>query len=110
MSIPTVGACLIPLLRVLAQSPEGLPSGAAQERAAEVLALSREDRAVELPSGGSAFRNRVAWAQVRLKKAGLTDNPAKGVWRITRKGQALLEAGEEATDARVRRALSTRAS
>ena len=110
MAVPTVTSCLAPLLRVLALEPAGLGCGLAQDRVAQALGLSAEDMASELPSGGAAFRNRVAWAQVRLKRAGLTHSPAKGVWGVTTEGRAILALGADAAEDRLRRALGGRGS
>jgi restriction system protein len=39
-----------------------------------------------LPSGGSRFRNRVAWARFYLVREGLLDSSKHGVWSLTDKG------------------------
>lgn len=49
--------------------------------------LSNEDRLEVLPSGGqTVFKNRVAWANTYLKKAGLLDSPARATVVITKAG------------------------
>jgi restriction system protein len=49
--------------------------------------LSDEDRSRFLPSGQqTVIANRVGWAKTYLKKAGLLDNPRRGIVRITRPG------------------------
>jgi restriction system protein len=39
-----------------------------------------------LPSGGSRFRNQVAWARFYLVREGLVDSSKHGVWSLTEKG------------------------
>jgi len=39
-----------------------------------------------LPSGGSRFRNQVAWARFYLVREGLIDSSKHGVWSLTEKG------------------------
>lgn len=39
-----------------------------------------------LPSGGSRFRNQVAWARFYLVREGLIDSSKRGVWSLTEKG------------------------
>jgi hypothetical protein len=91
MPIPTFKGFIDPLLRVLGDSPDGLRAGAAHELVAERLGLTDTEMAERLPSGVQAtFRNRNSWAQDRLKRAGLTENPRTGYWRITAGGTALL--------------------
>ncbi len=54
--------------------------------------FSEEDLAEVLPSGRqTVFVNRVAWAGVYLKKAGLIDSPARANYVITVQGQQVLK-------------------
>ena len=39
-----------------------------------------------LPSGGSRFRNQVAWARFYLVREGLIDSSQRGVWSLTERG------------------------
>ena len=56
-----------------------------------VFELSPEDRAKLLPSGGTlTFASRVGWAKTYLKKAGLVQQPKRGLVQITDQGQAAL--------------------
>jgi restriction system protein len=41
-----------------------------------------------LPSGGSRYRNQVAWARLYLAFEGLLDSSRRGVWSLTEKGRA----------------------
>jgi len=56
------------------------------------VALTDQDRAEMLPSGGQLrYRNRIAWARTYLKKAGLIEAPAEGRIRITERGRNALK-------------------
>jgi restriction system protein len=53
--------------------------------------LSQEDQREMLPSGKQAtYKNRIAWARVYLSKALLLESPKRGFFRITERGQKLL--------------------
>lgn len=59
---------------------------------AESFKLSPEDREELLPTGNqSRLDNRVGWARTHLKKAELLDYVRRGVFRITARGQEVLE-------------------
>lgn len=60
---------------------------------ANKMNISQEDRQIMLPSGKQAtYANRITWAVVYLKKAGLVSNPSRGKYVIT---QAGLKANKE---------------
>jgi restriction endonuclease Mrr len=89
-SIPTYNAFIEPLLRHLAAHPEGSSTSDAYEVLASGAALSRTERAVMLPSGRQpVYKNRILWAQHRLRHAGLSSSPVRGTWVITEAGLAL---------------------
>lgn len=87
MAVPTYDRFIEPLLRYLAEHPGGASSRDASDAAARVLALSDADRAELLPSGVQpVYRNRTGWAHDRLKRAGLSSSPRRGLWVLTEKG------------------------
>jgi restriction system protein len=49
-----------------------------------------EDLAETLQSGGNKWTNRIQWVRQRLVEKGELDSPARGIWRITEKGQQRL--------------------
>ncbi|MDR3520977.1 MAG: winged helix-turn-helix domain-containing protein [Acidocella sp.] len=58
---------------------------------ADQLGLSSEDRAILLPSGKQTlFANRVHWAKTYLGKAGLIELTRRGHFKITSRGQKVL--------------------
>jgi len=90
MAIPTYDRFIEPLLRLLATQPEGLPAREAHEALADRFGLVDADRQELLPSGAQAvYKNRIGWAHDRLKRAGLSSSPKRGLWQITPQGQAL---------------------
>lgn len=54
-------------------------------------ALSPEELAELLPSGGNRWTNRIQWVRLRLVKKGEMASPAHGVWAIAEKGRARVE-------------------
>lgn len=89
MAVPTYDKFIEPILRFLATKPEGAPAREAHEAAAQVLGISDADRQALVPSGGQpVYKNRAGWAHDRLKRAGLSSSPRRGIWRLTSEGVA----------------------
>jgi restriction system protein len=89
MPVPTYDKFIEPILRHLATQPDGVPARDVHEAAAVVLGLTEDDREELLPSGVQAvFKNRSGWAHDRLKRAGLSASPRRGVWQLTAVGIA----------------------
>jgi len=58
--------------------------------------LSEEDMQQMLPSGqATVLTNRLAWAKVYLKKAGLLESPSRGKHQITAQGKSILDRAPE---------------
>jgi restriction system protein len=88
VAVPTYDEFIEPVLRFLAQHPEGALARDAYEAAATALGLTPEQRAEVLPSGRQAiYQNRTGWAQDRLKRARLTVSPRRGFWQLTDEGR-----------------------
>lgn len=93
MSFPTFDKFIEPILRHLAAHPDGVPASEAHEAAANTLGLTQEDRQVLLASGMQpVYKNRAGWAHDRLKRAGLSSSPRRGVWKVTPDGARLITA------------------
>ncbi|MDB4954347.1 MAG: restriction endonuclease [Myxococcales bacterium] len=91
MAFPSFRDLIEPLLRVLADAPNGLAARDAQDLVAERTQMPEEDRALRVPGGTQVlFRHRTNWAHDRLKRAGLSATPTRGVWQLTTKGIALV--------------------
>jgi len=86
MAIPDYQTVMLPLLEHLGDKEEK-----ATRETLDVLAsrfnLTEEEKKELLPSGQQPiFSNRVGWAKVYLKKAGLIESTRRGYYKITQKG------------------------
>jgi restriction system protein len=87
MPVPTYDQFIEPLLRYLATHSDGAAIADVYEALANEMKLTAEDRAEMLPSGAQAvYKNRIGWAQDRLKRAGLSSSPRRGFWELTSEG------------------------
>ncbi len=75
-----------PLLEALRGLGGSAKADEAVDRVAQDLTVSDEVLNETLPSGGSRFRNQVAWARFYLVREGLLDSSKHGVWSLTDKG------------------------
>ncbi|MGA8148452.1 MAG: restriction endonuclease [Gallionellaceae bacterium] len=75
-----------PLLEALRAIGGSAKPDEAVDRVAEDLKIPDNILNQLLPSGGSRFRNRVAWARFYLVREGLLDSSKHGVWSLTDKG------------------------
>lgn len=90
MSIPDFQTLMLPLLRLASDGREHYIHDAVDELA-DQFDLTEEQRTKLLPSGQQpVFYNRVGWARTYLKKAGLVEDPRRGHFRITDRGQEVL--------------------
>lgn len=89
MSVPTYDKFIEPVLRHLARHPEGVRARDAHEAAADALGLDEEARQLTVPTGQPLYNNRAGWAHDRLKRAGLSSSPKRGLWKITPEGLRL---------------------
>lgn len=91
MPIPPYDALMLPVLKRCAQQTWAMRDLINQ--IADDLGLSREERDEQIPSGGTPLiSNRVHWAKTYLKKAGLLDQPKRGIVQITQRGREVLKA------------------
>src|SRR5688572_5972672 len=87
MSLPTYDHLIEPLLRYLAAHPEGVTTSAAYDAVAAASGLTEVQRQQLLPSGRQpVYKNRIGWAQDRLKRRRFSISPKYGVWQITAAG------------------------
>lgn len=102
MTIPSYQELMLPLLRVLGDSGEGVHQMELTRRVADAVNLTEEQRQVTLPSGTqTAIQNRTGWAGWYLKQAGLLENVKRGVWAITNEGRKLLATNPSTIDLKV---------
>ncbi len=89
MPVPTYDQFIEPVLRYLAEHPDGAPARDVHDAAAASLHLNDADRAEVLPSGTQrVYKNRVGWAHDRLKRAGFSSSLRRGYWQLTDQGRA----------------------
>src|ERR1039458_7039682 len=87
MSVPTYDRFIEPILRYLAQHPNGAAAKDVHDAAARELQITDADRQELLPSGAQPiYKNRAGWAHDRLKRAGLSSSPRRGYWQLTPQG------------------------
>lgn len=86
ISLPTYDQFIEPILRVLQQYPEGLRAAEVHDAAADYLQLTQEQRSELLSSGQAVYKNRCGWAHDRLKRAGLSFSPRRGLWQLSKEG------------------------
>ncbi len=91
---------MLPLLQFCSDSKEHT-NREAIDHLAGVFQLSEEEQKELLPSGRQAiFHNRVAWARAYMKMAILLENPQRGIFRITQRGQDVLQNPPQKIDIR----------
>jgi len=90
MPIPDFQTLMLPLLKLAADGREHSQSEAT-EALAKQFNLSEEELGEILPSGRQAkFDNRIGWAKVHMKKAGLLEYPQRAIFKITERGKQIL--------------------
>jgi restriction system protein len=90
MAVPDFQSLTLPVLTEFSDGGEHATKDI-RIRVAERLQLTSEDVAEILPSGGQTrFANRVAWAHIYLKRAGLLGSTRRGIYQITPRGQKVL--------------------
>ena len=88
------------MLPVLVASSKGeVRIGQVVDELANQLELSPEDRSELLPSGKqTVFSNRVHWAKSYLSKGEFVEIPRRGYFRITPRGQTVLQSSPKKID------------
>jgi len=91
MAVPDFQTLMLPVLREFADRLEHATKEVRQ-RVADRLQMTPADIAELVPSGGQTrLANRVAWAHVYMKRAGLLASTRRGVYRITARGEEVLK-------------------
>lgn len=100
MAIPDYESIMVPLLESANDQKEHRVRDA-YESLAQTFRLTEEEKRELLPSGSDIlFNNRVRWALVYLKKAGLIESKRRGVFKITQRGLDLLRDGPKNIDSK----------
>lgn len=98
MAVPKYNELYAPLLQVLRDG--GVHSmKEVRDRVAEILELTEEELAYQLPSSSqSVYNNRIGWARTYLKKAGVIMAPQRAHIQITEEGMRLIQGDEPVTN------------
>jgi restriction system protein len=95
MALPTYEEFMLPTLVVLSDQKEKVNKEILNEVALSTH-LSEEEMRILLPSGSQhTYINRIYWAMVYLKKAGLIISPKRATYKITKAGLELLKSKPE---------------
>lgn len=89
VSVPTYEQLMSPLLQV---AQDGQPHRVREiaEQVADRIFLPESLRRETLPDGRNKLIHRLEWARTYLKKAGLLEYPARGVFKVTDRGLTAL--------------------
>jgi restriction system protein len=91
MPIPDYETIMLPFLKFLGDKKEH-PLNDALEHIYKAFNLTEREKKELLPSGTDLIiNNRIRWAILYLKKAGLLESTKKGSYRITEKGFKILQ-------------------
>ncbi len=90
MAVPDFQSLMLPVLKAVGESgPISAPD--VRARVAEQLRLAASDLAELLPSGRqSTFANRIAWANIFMRRAGLISVVRRGIYELTAEGASVL--------------------
>ncbi|HSQ41307.1 MAG TPA: restriction endonuclease [Fibrobacteraceae bacterium] len=98
MAIPNFQDLLLPVLRLHSDGNERAGKTLIPE-ICQTFQLTEEERVALLPSGRQrVIANRIAWAHIYLKKAGLLESHKRGMYRISERGQQALKENLEKID------------
>ena len=104
MPVPDYQTLMLPLLTLAGDEGGEVRTADSVERIAGRLGLTESDLAEMLPSQTQrTIVNRVSWATIYMKKAGLLEATRRGYFRITDRGRALLAEGPDVIDAQLLR-------
>lgn len=86
--IPPFQELMLPVMKMFAASgPESISNRTFMQELAQQFELTEADKEELLASGTqSRFENRVYWALVHLRRAGLIESTGRGLNRITHAG------------------------
>lgn len=101
MTVPDYQSIMLPLLRMLADGQPHRISDLVQELG-DAFRLTDEEKNTIYPGGRKyIFDDRVGWARTYMGQAGLLENTARGVIRITDVGQLVLQDGVDRIDVKL---------
>jgi restriction system protein len=88
MPIPFFQELMLPILNIAAEKgTEDFSNKELQEKLSQIFQLTEDEKNEMLSSGKQkVIINRIAWAVIHLKRAGLIDSERRGYYKITPKG------------------------
>jgi restriction system protein len=89
MPVPTFDKLFNPLLEAMRQLGGSASVSEQEDKIAEILKLSDSDAAEIHRGNRTKLSYRFAWARNYLKRAGLLENSARGVWALTPRGRSV---------------------
>jgi restriction system protein len=104
IAVPTFDKLMWPAVLALKSLGGSATNEELLAKLTELLKLPQEVQAVSHSDGRQTkVSYNLAWAKSYMKKAGLLDNSARGVWTLTPDGEACTETGIALVPARVRK-------
>lgn len=98
MAVPDFQSFMLPLLKFASDGKEHSQSEAS-ESLSNHFSITESERREMLPSGRQTrFNNRVAWANVYLRKSGFLESTRRGRFKITERGQEILRSNPARID------------
>src|SRR5439155_5661813 len=88
MPVPTYDGLFNPLLRAMRELGGSASVAEQEDKVAQLLNLSEEEISEIHRGNRTKLSYRLAWARNYLKRVGLLENSARGVWALTAKGKA----------------------
>ena len=94
MTVPRYHEMMLPVLRKLGDDPDlSFTNKQIREYVADCFALDDDDKAEAISSGFARYINNAQWACTYLKQARLIESPKRGLFKITSRGQRVLDSG-----------------
>src|SRR5436190_18948768 len=88
MPVPTYDGLFNPLLRAMRELGGSASVAEQEDKVAALLNLPEEEISEIHRGNRTKLSYRLAWARNYLKRVGLLENSARGVWALTAKGKA----------------------
>ena len=106
MAIPGFQSIMLPLLQIASDKSEH-NHAEVRDLLADQFEITDSEKKEMLPSGKQArFDNRVAWAIVYMRRAGLIENSSRGIFHITVQGIDLLKTNPDKIDIKLLKQLN----
>jgi restriction system protein len=107
ITVPTFDELMWPALRALKAMGGSATNEELLSKIIEIDKIPAEIQATQHSDHRQSKLNyNLAWAKTYLKKVGAIDNSSRGVWSITKEGEALSEAAVNLVPARVRKQIT----